>query len=68
MFSTLRFSSNDLDDLTLKYKHNKIALTFLSNYENVDIAAVTLGSNSTALWIISPPDLARLIEDLRTSK
>ncbi|XP_037048036.1 piezo-type mechanosensitive ion channel component isoform X2 [Bradysia coprophila] len=60
-----QFTPNEFDDLTQTYKKNKIALTFLSNYESLDIAAVNLGSNSTALWIISPPDLQRLIEDLR---
>lgn len=39
-------------------------MTFLSNYESNDMAAVVLGPQSTSLWIISPPDLERLKEDL----
>lgn len=39
-------------------------MTFLSNYEANDLAAVTLGPQSTSLWIISPPDLDRLKNDL----
>lgn len=39
-------------------------MTFLSNYESDDVAAVVLGPNSTSLWIISPPDLERLKDDL----
>lgn len=44
-----------------------MALTFLSNYEAVDVAAVILGPNSTALWVISPPDLQRLKDDLQNN-
>lgn len=50
------------------YAKNRVALTFLSNYESDDVAAVVLGPNSTALWIISPPDLQRLKDDLKNSK
>lgn len=39
-------------------------MTFLSNYEANDLAAVELGPQSTSLWIISPPDLQRLKNDL----
>lgn len=39
-------------------------MTFLSNYEANDLAAVELGPQSTSLWIISPPDLDRLKADL----
>lgn len=46
---------------------DKVALTFLSNYEAVDVAAVILGPNSTALWVISPPDLERLKNDLQNN-
>lgn len=43
---------------------DRSALTFLSNYESNDLAAVQLGPQSTSLWIISPPDLDRLKTDL----
>lgn len=59
---------NDYDRLSEVFRNDKLALTFISNYENVDIAAVYLGTNSTAIWIISPPDLERLIDDLQQSK
>lgn len=42
-------------------------MTFLSNYESVDVAAVIFGPNSTALWMISPPDLQRLKDDLENN-
>lgn len=49
------------------YAKDKTALTFLSNYEPVDVAAVKLGANSTSIWNISPPDKARLLNDLNTT-
>lgn len=39
----------------------------MSNYEANDVAAVVLGPQSTSLWIISPPDLQRLKEDLASN-
>ncbi|XP_053696010.1 piezo-type mechanosensitive ion channel component isoform X3 [Sabethes cyaneus] len=51
----------------LPYSKDKTALTFLSNYEPVDVAAVKLGANSTSIWNISPPDKARLLNDLNTT-
>ncbi|XP_055598919.1 piezo-type mechanosensitive ion channel component-like isoform X5 [Uranotaenia lowii] len=49
------------------YAKDKSALTLLSNYEQVDVAAVKLGANSTSIWNISPPDRARLLNDLNTT-
>lgn len=46
---------------------DRSALTFLSNYEANDVAAVILGPQSTSLWIISPPDLKRLKDDLASN-
>ncbi|XP_031619375.1 piezo-type mechanosensitive ion channel component isoform X7 [Contarinia nasturtii] len=43
---------------------DRSALTFLSNYDANDLSAIVLGPNSTSLWIISPPDLQRLKDDL----
>lgn len=34
----------------------------------VDVAAVKLGSNSSTIWNISPPDKDRLLDDLKSSK
>uniref|UniRef100_A0A182VUH8 Piezo-type mechanosensitive ion channel component n=1 Tax=Anopheles minimus TaxID=112268 RepID=A0A182VUH8_9DIPT len=42
----------------------RAAQTFLSNYEPADVAAVQLGISSTSIWNISPPDRARLLNDL----
>lgn len=50
--------------LNKAYVKDRSALTFLSNYEAYDVSAVVLGPNSTSIWIISPPDLLRLKDDL----
>ncbi|XP_052564946.1 piezo-type mechanosensitive ion channel component isoform X6 [Culex pipiens pallens] len=52
------------EQLLNNYSKSKTALTFLSNYESVDVAAVKLGANSTSIWNISPPDKERLLNDL----
>lgn len=46
------------------YASDHEAITFLSNYRATDMAAAILGTESTSLWIISPPDLQRLRDDL----
>lgn len=51
-----------------KFKSNKVATTFLDNYESIDVAAVKLGSNSSTIWNISPPDKDRLLSDLKENK
>lgn len=59
---------NKWEDFLSPYQKDKSALTFLSNYEHVDVAAVKLGSNSTIIWNISPPDRERLVSDLNSSE
>lgn len=59
-----RFTESNYSAINRLYGKDRAALTFLSNYENTDIAAVVLGPNSISLWIISPPDLERLKDDL----
>ncbi|XP_065092000.1 piezo-type mechanosensitive ion channel component isoform X10 [Ochlerotatus camptorhynchus] len=60
-------NDNQWGKFMLPYAKDKTALTFLSNYEPVDVAAVKLGANSTSIWNISPPDRARLLNDLNTT-
>lgn len=60
----LRFNPKLYNNFTLPYVKDRSAVTFLSNYESNDVAAVQLGSNSTSLWAISPPELERLKDDL----
>lgn len=62
--SFFRFSEQNYASFNRIYAKDRSALTFLSNYESNDVAAVVLGPNSTSLWIISPPDLERLKDDL----
>ena len=61
-------NSDDWRKFSSRYNHDKSALTFLTNYESVDVAAVKLGSNSSSIWNISPPDKDRLLMDLKQSK
>ncbi|CAH1708045.1 unnamed protein product [Chironomus riparius] len=59
---------NDWDYFLKRYQKDKAAVTFLSNYEPSDVAAVKLGSNSSTIWNISPPDKERLLKDLYENK
>jgi piezo-type mechanosensitive ion channel component 1/2 len=61
---------NELDwgSFQKRYQKDKSAITFLSNYEPADVAAVKLGSNSSTIWNISPPDKERLLKDLKENK
>lgn len=59
---------NDWDYFLKRYQRDKSAVTFLSNYEPSDVAAVKLGSNSSTIWNISPPDKERLLKDLYENK
>lgn len=58
----------DWDNVLRRYHKDKSAITFLSNYEPIDVAAVKLGSNSSTIWNISPPDKERLLKDLKENK
>lgn len=63
-----KLNTNDWENFMKRYSKDKSALTFLSNYEAVDVAAVKLGANSSTIWNISPPDKERLLEDLKENK
>uniref|UniRef100_A0AAG5DE22 Piezo-type mechanosensitive ion channel component n=1 Tax=Anopheles atroparvus TaxID=41427 RepID=A0AAG5DE22_ANOAO len=53
------------NNFTAPFASERTAMTFLSNYEPADVAAVKLGISSTSIWNISPPDRQRLIDDLK---
>lgn len=61
------FNEQDYAEFNKAYSKDRSAITFLSNYEANDVAAVILGPQSTSLWIISPPDLKRLKDDLASN-
>lgn len=63
-----QLNSIDWDNLNRRYMKDRSAITFLSNYEFIDVAAVRLGSNSSTIWNISPPDKDRLLKDLKENK
>lgn len=64
----IELKQNDWDVFLRRYQKDKAAVTFLSNYEPADVAAVKLGSNSSTIWNISPPDKERLLKDLYENK
>lgn len=63
-----QLNSIDWDNVLKRYEKDKSAITFLGNYEPADVAAVKLGSNSSTIWNISPPDKERLLKDLKENK
>lgn len=54
-----RFTENDLHTLKQIYANYSEVQTFIDNYDEKDVAAITFDSNSTSLWTISPPNLRR---------
>lgn len=64
IFLRCRFNEQNYEQFKNAYIKDRSAMTFLSNYNFDDLAAVILGPQSTSLWIISPPDLERLKDDL----
>jgi piezo-type mechanosensitive ion channel component 1/2 len=46
------------------YGKDKEAMGFLGVYEDIDVAAVRIGTNSSKLWNISPPDRLRFLHHL----
>lgn len=66
-FFFFRFKEQNYTTFTRQYLNDRVALTFLSNFESDDVAAVQLGPNSTSLWMISPPDFERLKDDLKNN-
>lgn len=47
-----QFTENEWNSFQSPYHRDKSALTFLTIYESVDVAAVVLGANSTTVWSI----------------
>lgn len=50
-----RFSQGDWDSFNYHYRSNRLAQTFLSNYDPPDVVVAELNGNSNAIWGISPP-------------
>ncbi|XP_061939821.1 piezo-type mechanosensitive ion channel component isoform X3 [Apis cerana] len=66
--SIMEYSQFDYTRFTNLYVRDKPAMTFLENYIHSDVAAVRLSGFSRKLWNISPPDLEKLIEELRDNE
>lgn len=59
-----RFTESDLHTLKRIYANYTEVETFIDNYDEKDVAAIMLDSNSTSLWTISPPNLRRFKNNL----
>lgn len=62
-----RFSEAQLAVLNKIYEEDKRAVTFLSNYQAIDVVAIKLSADSANIWSISPPDEDRMIEEVNSS-
>ncbi|KAK9887392.1 hypothetical protein WA026_022330 [Henosepilachna vigintioctopunctata] len=62
-----QFHTSDYYDMLNTYDTKRNALTFITNYEAADIAAVKLSSDSSNVWTISPPDRIRMIEEVKSN-
>lgn len=55
----IRFTESDILALKRIYANYTKVQSFIDNYDEKDIAAISLDTNSTSLWTISPPNLRR---------
>lgn len=59
-----RFTESDFLALKRIYANYTREQSFIENYDEKDVAAILLDTNSTSLWTISPPNLRRLKKNL----
>ncbi|XP_031619192.1 piezo-type mechanosensitive ion channel component-like isoform X2 [Contarinia nasturtii] len=59
-----QFDKNDFNQLKKVYKNNTSVRSFILNYDETDIAAISLDVNSTSLFMMSPPSLQKFKNDL----
>ncbi|KAG8229187.1 hypothetical protein J437_LFUL001059, partial [Ladona fulva] len=59
--SLLRFSERNWNAFGSVYKKDRVAQTFLSNYDWQDVSVAKLSGSSTATWTISPPAKHQMI-------
>lgn len=57
-----------LNALQTVYNGHKVSEKFLYAYEETDIAAVKLSTDSANIWSISPPDRRRMVAEVNSSK
>ncbi|XP_066947530.1 piezo-type mechanosensitive ion channel component isoform X4 [Macrobrachium rosenbergii] len=61
------FTQKDWEKFNNHYGMNRLAQTFLSNYDYPDVVMAELNGESTAIWGISPPAQDKLIQDLESN-
>lgn len=62
------FNELNMQNLLKTYSHRKTAVNFISNYEESDIAAIKLSTDSANIWSISPPDRQRMLDEVNSTK
>ncbi|XP_044750779.1 piezo-type mechanosensitive ion channel component isoform X3 [Coccinella septempunctata] len=62
-----QFNEAQYQDMLDAYGTNRQAVTFISNYEADDIAAIKLSTDSANVWTISPPDRLRMIDEVNSN-
>lgn len=60
-------SAIEYEDLQYIYRMNKVALSYMADYDHLDVVKASINGNSYSLWNISPPSKGALIEDLNGS-
>ncbi|CAL4063763.1 unnamed protein product, partial [Meganyctiphanes norvegica] len=58
-------NEREWERLNNRFLTDRLAQTFLGNYDAPDVVVATLSGNSSAIWGISPPAQKRLIADLQ---
>ncbi|XP_045471013.1 piezo-type mechanosensitive ion channel component isoform X4 [Harmonia axyridis] len=62
-----QLNKKQYDEMLDVYGSNKPALTFITNYEAYDVAAIKLSTDSANVWTISPPDRLRMIAEVNSN-
>ncbi|XP_063241990.1 piezo-type mechanosensitive ion channel component-like isoform X9 [Bacillus rossius redtenbacheri] len=65
--SIYRLNEQQWEQMLNAYQKDRVAQTFLSGYDSEDIGVISMWGNSTAVWGASPPDLERLIAEVKSA-
>ncbi|XP_071441072.1 piezo-type mechanosensitive ion channel component [Hetaerina americana] len=66
--SLLWFTENSWNSFGSVYKKDRVAQTFLSNYDWKDVAVAKLSGSSIATWTVSPPGKSQMIQEVLSDK
>ncbi|XP_046404278.1 piezo-type mechanosensitive ion channel component isoform X3 [Ischnura elegans] len=66
--SLLWLSENTWNSFGSVYKKDRVAQTFLSNYDWKDVAVAKLSGSSIASWTVSPPGKSQMLQEVLSDK